>query len=345
MGAEPRRELLPPLLRAVRDAGHPVVWACDPMHANTIRTAGGRRPATSTRSWPRSRASSPRAGSEGTWPGGVHLEFTGEDVTECLGGGDDVLEEQLDARYETLCDPRLNARQSLDLAFRLAELMQRGRAGADGRALAIVGTGLIGASVGLAARRGGAEVARLGPDPEALAPPPSAARSTAGRLARGGRRRSGARRRRRAGRRSCPARSRRCSREPRGDDGDRRRLDEGAASSPPPAARRGSSAATRSAGSEVARPGARDAPSSSRARPGSSRRRRHRPRALRALHGFVVELGAVAGRGRAAGARPARRADEPPAARAREPARRTRPARLVSRDTSRSRPPAARCAT
>ena len=64
---------------------------------------------------------------EGAWPGGVHLEFTGEDVTECLGGSEDVLEEQLDHRYETLCDPRLNARQSLDLAFRLAELMRAAR--------------------------------------------------------------------------------------------------------------------------------------------------------------------------------------------------------------------------
>ena len=62
---------------------------------------------------------------EGTWPGGVHLEFTGEDVTECLGGSEEVLEEDLNLRYMTLCDPRLNARQSLDLAFRVAELMRR----------------------------------------------------------------------------------------------------------------------------------------------------------------------------------------------------------------------------
>ena len=60
----------------------------------------------------------------GVWPGGVHLEFTGEDVTECLGGSEDLLEEHLNHRYETLCDPRLNARQSLDLAFRIAELMR-----------------------------------------------------------------------------------------------------------------------------------------------------------------------------------------------------------------------------
>ena len=61
---------------------------------------------------------------EGTWPGGVHIEFTGDDVTECLGGSEPVSEDELDTRYETLCDPRLNARQSLDLAFRVAELMR-----------------------------------------------------------------------------------------------------------------------------------------------------------------------------------------------------------------------------
>jgi 3-deoxy-7-phosphoheptulonate synthase len=61
---------------------------------------------------------------EGVWPGGIHIEFTGEDVTECLGGSAEVLEEELTVRYESLCDPRLNARQSLDLAFRVAELMR-----------------------------------------------------------------------------------------------------------------------------------------------------------------------------------------------------------------------------
>ena len=64
----------------------------------------------------------------GSWPGGVHLEITGEDVTECLGGSEEVSEDSLDHRYETLCDPRLNARQSLDLAFRVAELMRATRA-------------------------------------------------------------------------------------------------------------------------------------------------------------------------------------------------------------------------
>jgi 3-deoxy-7-phosphoheptulonate synthase len=126
MGADHVRELLPPLLRAVRDEGHPVLWASDPMHANTILTDSGvktRRFDTIMREldgffqacW-----------EVGVWPGGVHLEFTGQNVTECLGGADDVLEEHLATRYETLLDPRLNARQSLDLAFRLAELMRDG---------------------------------------------------------------------------------------------------------------------------------------------------------------------------------------------------------------------------
>jgi len=124
MGASRVRDLLPPLLRAVRDEGQPVVWACDPMHGNGIVTADGIK----TR-----RFDSIMGEIEGffascwdaeVWPGGVHVEFTGEDVTECLGGADDLLEEHLSTRYETLCDPRLNARQSLDLAFRLAELMR-----------------------------------------------------------------------------------------------------------------------------------------------------------------------------------------------------------------------------
>ena len=125
MGADHVLDLLPPLLRAVRDEGHPVLWASDPMHANTIRTADGvktRRFDTIMRELEGFFAA---CWQENVWPGGVHLEFTGEDVTECLGGADDVVEEQLSTRYETLLDPRLNARQSLDLAFRLAELMRR----------------------------------------------------------------------------------------------------------------------------------------------------------------------------------------------------------------------------
>jgi len=125
MGAERLVDALPPIIRAVRDSGHPVVWATDPMHANVFRTSTG----VKTRSFEAIMAEIVAFFSicqgEGVWPGGIHIEFTSEDVTECLGGSAAVLEEELTARYESLCDPRLNARQSLDLAFRVAELMRR----------------------------------------------------------------------------------------------------------------------------------------------------------------------------------------------------------------------------
>jgi 3-deoxy-7-phosphoheptulonate synthase len=124
MGADRAAELLPPLIRAVRDSEHPVVWVCDPMHANTITTASGRKTRRFDDVMAEIEAFFSAHREEGTWPGGVHLEFTGDDVTECTGGSEEVLEEELDGRYMTLCDPRLNARQSLDLAFRLAELMR-----------------------------------------------------------------------------------------------------------------------------------------------------------------------------------------------------------------------------
>jgi len=124
MGAEHVRELLPPLLRAVREEGHPVLWASDPMHANTIRTADGVKTRKFDSIMAELEGFFAACWEAGVWPGGVHLEFTGEDVTECLGGADALDEEQLSTRYMTLCDPRLNARQSLDLAFRLSELLR-----------------------------------------------------------------------------------------------------------------------------------------------------------------------------------------------------------------------------
>ena len=123
MGAGEVEGRLRPLLRAVTDAGHPVVWACDPMHGNTYTASNGRK----TRHFDAivgEIAGFVRAHrAEGTWPGGIHVELTGDNVTECLGGGDEVLDAHLDDRYETICDPRLNGRQSVDLAFRLAELI------------------------------------------------------------------------------------------------------------------------------------------------------------------------------------------------------------------------------
>jgi 3-deoxy-7-phosphoheptulonate synthase len=124
MGAERVGELLPPLLNAVADAGHPVVWVCDPMHANVFRTPSGYKTRRFEDILAEINGFFTACRAEDVWPGGVHLEFTGEPVTECLGGSEEVLEDQLNVNYSTLCDPRLNARQSLDLAFQLAELMQ-----------------------------------------------------------------------------------------------------------------------------------------------------------------------------------------------------------------------------
>jgi 3-deoxy-7-phosphoheptulonate synthase len=123
-GAERVREALPPLARAVRETGMPVLWVCDPMHANTFVAPSGHKTRRFDDVLGEIEGFFAAHREVGTWPGGVHLEITGEDVTECLGGSEEVREEQLDHRYETLCDPRLNARQSLDLAFRVAELMR-----------------------------------------------------------------------------------------------------------------------------------------------------------------------------------------------------------------------------
>jgi 3-deoxy-7-phosphoheptulonate synthase len=124
MGAGKGPDRLPPLMRAVKDEGHPVVWACDPMHGNTFTSPGGRK----TRHFDHVLAELGEffdvCRAEGTWPGGTHVELTGDDVTECLGGAEEILEDQLDTNYTSACDPRLNARQSLDLAFRLAELLR-----------------------------------------------------------------------------------------------------------------------------------------------------------------------------------------------------------------------------
>ncbi len=125
MGADHVEDALRPLLAAARDADHPVVWACDPMHGNTFTSVSGRktRHLDAVMSEIAGFFAAHRA--EGTWPGGVHVELTGDDVTECLGGAEEILDADLDARYETMCDPRLNGRQSIDLAFRVAELLQR----------------------------------------------------------------------------------------------------------------------------------------------------------------------------------------------------------------------------
>jgi 3-deoxy-7-phosphoheptulonate synthase len=124
LGVDAVDQALPPLLRAVREEGHPVVWVCDPMHGNTFTSEGGHK----TRRFDDIIGEVGgffRAHREvGTWPGGVHVELTGDDVTECLGGVEEIAEDQLHERYTTACDPRLNGRQALDLAFRTAELLR-----------------------------------------------------------------------------------------------------------------------------------------------------------------------------------------------------------------------------
>jgi 3-deoxy-7-phosphoheptulonate synthase len=125
MGADRIGDVLPPLLRAVSLAGHPVVWACDPMHGNTFQHASGYKTRHFDDVMRELQGFFDACGAADVWPGGVHIELTGDDVTECLGGSESIEGDQLEQRYETMCDPRLNARQSLDLAFRISELLRR----------------------------------------------------------------------------------------------------------------------------------------------------------------------------------------------------------------------------
>lgn len=124
MGAARVEDVLPPLMRAVSDAGRTVVWACDPMHANTFATQSGIKTRRFDDILTELKGFFVSCQQEGVPPGGVHLELTQEDVTECLGGAEEILDSHLEQRYMALCDPRLNARQSLDLAFQLGEMLQ-----------------------------------------------------------------------------------------------------------------------------------------------------------------------------------------------------------------------------
>jgi 3-deoxy-7-phosphoheptulonate synthase len=125
MGADRITESLPPLLRAVRDSDHPVLWICDPMHGNTYQHESGYKTRDFDDVMREVHGFFAACDDAGVWPGGVHVELTGDDVTECLGGSHGVLGGDLEQRYESECDPRLNARQSLDLAFQTAELLRR----------------------------------------------------------------------------------------------------------------------------------------------------------------------------------------------------------------------------
>ena len=129
MGAEGVRRHLPPLLRAVQQAGRRVTWLCDPMHGNTISTASKIKTRSFDAILSEVRGFFDVFAGEGALPGGVHIEMTGQDVTECVGGAHQLTEADLGDRYETFCDPRLNAEQSLEMAFLIAgELTARRRA-------------------------------------------------------------------------------------------------------------------------------------------------------------------------------------------------------------------------
>jgi 3-deoxy-7-phosphoheptulonate synthase len=129
MGADKVEAGLPPLVRAVQKEGRKVLWACDPMHGNTIKSSNGYK----TRVFDNILSEVSRFfavhRAEGSHPGGVHFEMTGQDVTECLGGAQAITEEGLSDRYHTHCDPRLNASQALELAFLIAERLQAERNG------------------------------------------------------------------------------------------------------------------------------------------------------------------------------------------------------------------------
>jgi 3-deoxy-7-phosphoheptulonate synthase len=124
-GAGRIREGLPALVEKVTAEGLNVAWVCDPMHGNTFEASSGYKTRRFDDVIDEVQGFFDVHRGLGTWPGGVHVELTGDDVTECLGGADDLVYGDLEHRYETVCDPRLNARQSLDLAFNVADMLRK----------------------------------------------------------------------------------------------------------------------------------------------------------------------------------------------------------------------------
>ncbi len=133
-GADKIEGRLPKLMRATKRSGRKIAWAIDPMHGNTLKAANGYKTRPFDRILSEVRSFIEIAAAEDTPPGGVHLEMTGQDVTECLGGAREVVEGELSERYHTHCDPRLNGEQALELAFLVAEKLKGARA--EGRAAA-----------------------------------------------------------------------------------------------------------------------------------------------------------------------------------------------------------------
>ena len=130
MGGDRVEAVLPPLLRAVRREGHPALWSCDPMHGNTIKAANGYKTRPMATILDEVRAFFALCPAEGVRAGGIHIEMTGQDVTECTGGAAMLSEQDLSDRYHTHCDPRLNAAQAMELGGLLAETLEARRGAA-----------------------------------------------------------------------------------------------------------------------------------------------------------------------------------------------------------------------
>lgn len=128
-GADKAADHLPTLIRAVKKEGRSVVWSCDPMHGNTVKAASGFKTRPFDRIISEIRTFFAAHQAEGTYAGGVHLEMTGKNVTECTGGARAISESDLRDRYHTYCDPRLNAEQAIEIAFLIAELLKAERIG------------------------------------------------------------------------------------------------------------------------------------------------------------------------------------------------------------------------
>ncbi len=129
MGADKVLQALPPLVRRVKEEGRHVVWSCDPMHGNTVKSSTGYKTRYFDRILTEVEGFFAVHSGEGTHPGGIHLELSGKDVTECVGGAQAITEADLSDRYHTHCDPRLNAKQALELAFLIAERLKEERIG------------------------------------------------------------------------------------------------------------------------------------------------------------------------------------------------------------------------
>jgi 3-deoxy-7-phosphoheptulonate synthase len=149
MGSDQVAERLPPLVRAVRDAGRTPVWCCDPMHGNTVTASNGYKTRDFQRILDEVRGFFAVHAEEGTYAGGLHFEMTGQDVTECRGGAQALTDEGLASRYRSACDPRLNGSQSLELAFLIADVLKEARRShgmADPQAASLHGRGARAAS-------------------------------------------------------------------------------------------------------------------------------------------------------------------------------------------------------